>query len=387
MGFLDTLPLTIMEWLRASLNSFLPIWGTELVAALIKVVAVIVLAIMPVILLTWAERKVLARGQDRFGPNVAGPYGLIVAFADAIKILSKEDIIPRAADRPVFKLAPAAVIIPTLLVFTVIPVGRGMTAADLNIGILFAISVASLGVIAVLTATWTSGNKYSLVAAFRSVAQLISYELPMAFAVLAVVLASGSLSTVGIVQAQSVPFVISMPVAAVIYFLAALAEANRCPFDLLTGESEIIAGFNLEYSGMRFAMFYIGEYAHIFIIGALTTTLFLGGYRGPILPGWMWFFIKSFAVVFVVLWIRTSWPRMRIDQLLDFAWKFLIPVGMVHLLLVAVVYRILPGGGLGTAALSLVANLALVGTVVVVLVYRARRSTSRRFRALVLGEV
>ncbi|NPV07865.1 MAG: NADH-quinone oxidoreductase subunit NuoH [Anaerolineae bacterium] len=386
MGFLDTLPITIMEWLRTTLSQFLPLWGVELVVALLKVVLVLVLAIMPVIVLTWMERKVLARSQDRFGPNVAGPYGLIVAFADAIKILTKEDVTPAAADRRVFKLAPAVVIIPTLLVFTIIPVGRGLVAADLNVGILFAVAVASINIIAVLAATWSSGNKYSLIATFRSVAQLISYEIPMAFSILAVVLASGGLSTVTIVESQTIPYAIVMPVAAAIYFLAALAEANRSPFDLLMGESEIVAGFNLEYSGMRFAMFYIGEYAHIFIVGALTATLFLGGYRGPILPGYIWFFVKSFAVVFVVLWIRATWPRMRIDQLLDFAWKLLIPISLAHLMLVALMYKI-AGGGVVASLLTLAGNVVLLAVVAASLVWRARQSSSRRIRALVLGEV
>jgi len=386
MSFLDALPVTIMQWIRATLNLYLPYWGTELVVALIKVILALVLAIMPVIVFTWMERKVLARAQDRFGPNVAGPYGIVVAFADAIKVLTKEDIIPAAADRIVFRLAPALVIIPPLLVFAVIPVGRGAIAADLNVGILYVMAVASLGAIAVLTATWSSGNKYSLVAASRSVAQLICYEVPMAFAVLAVVLASGSLSTVRIVEAQTVPFALCMPIAAVTYFLCALAEANRSPFDLLMSDSEIVAGFNLEYSGMRFAMFYIGEYAHIFIIGALTTTLFLGGYRGPILPGWMWFFAKSVFVVFVVLWIRATWPRMRLDYLLDFAWKFLIPLGMANLVLVAAAYKVATNSYVA-AALSLVANLGLLAVVALVLVAKARRGGSRRLRALVLGEV
>ncbi len=386
MGFLDTLPITVMDWLRGLLCQVMPAWGVELVVALIKVVLILVVAILPVIVLTWLERKVLARGQDRYGPNLAGPYGLVVAFADAIKILTKEDIIPAAADRQVFRFAPALVLIPTLLLFTVIPVGRGMIAADLNVGILFAVAIGSLAVIAMIAATWSSGNKYSLVSMFRSVAQLISYELPMALSVLTVVLVTGSLSTVRIVEAQAVPFALVMPIAAVTYFLASLAEANRSPFDLLLGESEIVAGHNLEYSGMRFAMFYIGEYAHIFVIGALTTTLFLGGYRGPILPGYLWFLIKTMAVVYVVMWIRCTWPRMRIDQLLDFAWKMLIPLNLANLMLVALVWKVANGGLLGSL-LSLAVNVGLLVVIGAGLVRYARRSTSRRTRALVLGEV
>jgi len=375
-----------MDWLRGLLGQGLPAWGVELVVGLIKVVLILVVAILPVIVLTWLERKVLARGQDRFGPNLAGPYGLVVAFADAIKILTKEDIIPQAADRQVFRFAPALVLIPTLLVFTVVPMGRGMIAADLNVGILFAVAIGSLAVIAIIAATWSSGNKYSLLSMFRSVAQLVSYELPMAFSVLTVVLVSGGLSTVRIVEAQVIPFALVMPIAAVTYFLASLAEANRSPFDLLLGESEIVAGHNLEYSGMRFAMFYIGEYAHIFVIGALTTTLFLGGYQGPILPGYMWFLIKTMAVVYVVLWIPCTWPRMRIDQLLDFSWKLLVPLNLANLMLVALVFK-LAGTGLLGSLLSLVVNVGLLVAVGTFLVRRARSSTSRRTRALVLGEV
>lgn len=386
MGFLDTLPVQIMEWFRATLNQYLPIWGTEFVVALVKVLLLLVVAIVPVIVFTWAERKVLARTQDRFGPNVAGPFGLIVAFADAIKILTKEDVTPAAADRTVFRLAPALVIIPAILVYAVVPFGRGMVAADLNVGIVYVLAIASITVVGVLSASWSSGNKYSLMSSFRAVAQLISYEIPMAFAILAVVLVAGSLSTVSIVEAQVVPFAITMPVAAIIYFLCALAEANRSPFDLLESESEIVAGFNLEYSGMRFAMFFIAEYGHIFIVGVLTTTLFLGGYRGPILPGWMWFFIKSLAVVFAVLWIRTTWPRMRIDHLLDFAWKFLVPLAMVNLVMVAFIYRVV-ADPYAAAVVSLLGNLGLIALTVIVLRAAARRSRSRGFRAIVLGEV
>lgn len=357
-----------------------------MVVALAKVVLALVVGIMPVIVFTWMERKVLARGQDRFGPNVAGPFGLIVAFADAIKILTKEDVIPAAADKPAFRLAPALILIPALLVIAVIPFGRGAIAADLNVGVLYVIAMGSMTALAVLTASWSSGNKYSLVSAFRAVAQLVSYEVPMAFALLAVVLVSGSLSTVRIVEAQAVPFALTMPIAAAVYFLCALAEANRSPFDLLEGESELVAGFNLEYSGMKFAMVYIGEYLHIFLIGALTTTLFLGGYRGPILPGWFWFFAKSLFVVFVVLWIRTTWPRFRIDQMLDFAWKFLVPLAMANLVVVAVAYKITSDVYMG-AGLSLLANLLLLTATVVLLVAWARRSKSRRVRALILGEV
>ncbi|MGQ9552932.1 MAG: NADH-quinone oxidoreductase subunit NuoH [Anaerolineae bacterium] len=386
MSFLDTLPVTIMQWLRVTLNLYLPAWGSEFVVALVKVLLALVIGVMPVIVFTWMERKVLARGQDRFGPNVAGPYGVIVALADAVKILTKEDVIPARADRLAFRLAPALILIPALLVIAVIPFGRGAVAADLDVGILYVVAMGSVTVLAVLTASWSSANKYSLVSAFRAVAQLVSYEVPMAFALLAVVLVSGGLSTVRIVEAQVVPFALTMPVAAVTYFLCALAEANRSPFDLLEGESELVAGFNLEYSGMKFAMVYIAEYLHIFLIGALTTTLFLGGYRGPILPGWLWFFAKSLFIVFVVLWIRTTWPRMRIDHLLNFAWKFLVPLGMVNLLLVALVYKITTNAYLA-AGLSLLANLALLAVVGAGLVAWARRSKSRRMRALLLGEV
>jgi len=385
MSGLEALPLSIMEWLRTSVAQSLPLWGVEVVAALVKVVVIVVISIIPVIALTWMERKVLGRGQDRFGPNLAGPYAIFVAFADMVKVLTKEDITPDAADKTVFRLAPALVLMPIVLVFAVVPMGRGLIAADLDVGILYVVAVGSLGVIAMLAATWSSGNKYSLIAAFRSVAQLVSYELPMALSILAVVLVTGSLSTVRIVEAQTIPFGLVMPISAVTYFLALLAEANRSPFDLLNGESEIVAGHNLEYSGIRFALFYIGEYAHIFLIGALTTTLFLGGYRGPWLPGYMWFMIKTMAVVYLVMWIRCTWPRMRMDQLLDFSWKLLIPLNLANLMLVAFVFKI-AGGGVLSMVLCLAANVALLYVTAAIMRRKASKSSSRRFRALVLGE-
>jgi NADH-quinone oxidoreductase subunit H len=385
MEFLDVLPLMIMQWVRTQLDMIMPVWGAEAIIAVIKIILLLAVGIAPVIAFTWAERKTLARAQDRFGPNVAGPYGLVVAFADAIKILTKEDVAPAAADSIVFRLAPGLILVPALLVLAVVPFGRGMVAADLNVGILYAVAMGSVTVLGVLSASWSSRNKYSLVSALRSLAQLVSYEVPMAFALLAVVLASGSLSTVRIVEAQVVPFAISMPLAALIYFLSSLAEANRSPFDMLESESEIVAGLNLEYSGMRFAMFYIAEYLHIFLVAALTTTLFLGGYKGPLLPGWVWFFGKSLLVVFVVLWIRTTWPRIRLDYLLDFAWKFLVPLGMANLVLVAIAYRLASNPYLA-AGLSLVGNLVILLLAGGILVLVARRSQSRRLRAVVLGE-
>jgi len=386
MSFLDSLPVTVMLWVRGTLSLYMPVWAMETVVGLLKVILAVVVAIMPVIVLTYGERKFLGRAQDRFGPNLAGPYGVIIAFADAIKMLTKEDVLPALADRHLFRLGPALAVIPPVLIFGVIPFGRGVVGADINVGVLYILAIGSIGALAVLTAGWASGNKYSLVSAFRSVAQLVSYEVPMALSVLAVVLASGTMSLVGITEAQSVPFVVSMPVAALIYLCCAFAEANRSPCDTLTSESDIIAGFNLEYSGMKFAMFYIGEYAHIFIIGCLTTVLFLGGYRGPVLPGWLWFAIKSGLVVFVVLWVRATWPRMRMDHLVSFAWKFLVPMALANLVLVACVYKIVTNA-YAAAALSLIANVGLLVVTGAILVRAARRSENRALRAVVLGEV
>jgi len=285
----------------------------------------------------WFERRFISPFQLRIGPNRCGPFGLLQPVADAVKVMLKEDIVPTLADKWVHFLAPIVVFVPILLIFAVVPIHEGVgLIPDLNVGILFVIAVGSIETIAVFMAGYGSNNKYALVGAMRSVAQMVSYEMPMAFAVIAVVIVVGSLSLHDIVVLQTVPFALLIPMAFLFYFICALAELQRTPFDLLEAESEIIAGYHIEYSGMKFAMFYLGEYGGAIAQSAIITTLFLAGWKGPVLPPVLWFMIKLFAVFAMIVWIRATWPRVRIDQLMSYAWKYMLPLSLVNLLIVAI---------------------------------------------------
>jgi NADH-quinone oxidoreductase subunit H len=329
-----------MDWLGNLLLTFLPAWTMRLVIDFIVIVVILGFAIVAVLFMTWMERKVVARIADRIGPNRWGPFGLFQPIADAIKMLIKEDIIPASADRWLFNLAPILIMIPALLIYAVIPFGAGMYATDLNIGILYMVALGSITTVSMLIAGWGSDNKYALIGAFRSVAQLVSYEVPMVLVIVSVVMVTGSLSMVDIVENQSIPYILIMPVAFVVYFLCATAEAGRSPFDLLEADSEIVAGYFIEYSGMKFAMFFLAEYINLFAIAAICTTLFLGGWKGPILPPYIWFLIKCFAVIFILMWFRGTWPRFRIDHMLDLAWKVFVPLSLVNILLIGVVTKL-----------------------------------------------
>lgn len=290
------------------------------------------------------DRKVAARFQIRKGPNRVGPVGLFQTIADTVKLLIKEDITPKAADKALFIAAPFFVFVPTFLVFLVIPFGKGLIAADLNIGILYVLAVTGLAVIGILLAGWASNNKYSLIGGLRSAAQIVSYEIPLLLVILAVVLLSGSLKMGDIVEAQSGGVmswhVFPQIVGFILFVIAGNAEINRAPFDLPEAESELIAGFNTEYSGMKFAFFYLAEYTNLFVTAALVVVLFLGGWHGPFLPPVVWFFIKTYAVITLLMWIRWTFPRIRVDQLMEFAWKYLIPIALVNLIATAVIVKI-----------------------------------------------
>jgi len=299
-------------------------WGVFVVIILVFVMAMIMGFI-------WFERRGLGRFQVRLGPNRAGPFGLLQPVADAIKVLIKEDIIPAKGDKLVHWLAPVVAFVPALMIFAVVPFHDGALLADLNIGILYVVAVSSVGVVGIFMAGWGSNNKYSLIGAMRAVAQMVSYEIPLALSIIGVVLIAGSLSMNSIVEAQNIPFILLQPLGFIIYFLAACAEINRTPFDLLEAESEIVAGFHIEYSGMKFAMFYLVEYCEVLAISAIITTLFLGGWRGPLLPPFLWFLIKVFGVFFLIFWVRSTIPRLRIDQVMAFAWKCLLPLALINL--------------------------------------------------------
>jgi len=290
------------------------------------------------------ERRGLGRFQVRLGPNRVGPFGILQPVADAIKVLIKEDIIPAKGDKLVHWLAPVVAFVPVLMIFAVVPFQNGALLADLNIGILYIIAISSISVVGIFMAGWGSSNKYSLLGAMRTVAQVVSYEIPLGLSIIGVVLIAGSLSMSEIVAAQNIPFILLQPLGFLIYFLAALAEINRTPFDLLEAESEIVAGYHTEYSGMKFALFYLVEYAEVLAISAIITTLFLGGWRGPVLPPFLWFLIKVFGVFFVIFWIRSTIPRVRIDHVMAFAWKFLLPLALINIFITGIEVIILPEG-------------------------------------------
>ncbi len=292
--------------------------------------------------LVWMERKLLARLQVRYGPNRAGRYGLLQPIADVIKLLTKEDTVPEGSDRIVFLIAPALVATTALLIFAVVPFGENITVggrtiplviADLNVGMLYVFALSSLSVYGVALGGWASNSKYSLIGGIRSAAQMISYELALVLSLVPVVMLAGSFSLVGIVNAQhTVPFILKQPVSFLLFLVSAMAETKRIPFDLPEAENELVAGYHTEYSGMRFGLFFLGEYIGLVVLGSLVASFFLGGWHGPFLPPLLWFLIKVLAVVFLMIWMRGTLPRLRYDQLMHLGWKVLIPVALVNII-------------------------------------------------------
>ena len=317
-----------------------------LILAVLGVLIVVSFVLIIDIGLVWLERKVVARFQDRLGPNRVGPFGLIQPIADVVKLLIKEDTTPLGADRIIYNLAPILALATVLLIWAVIPFAPTLVGSEINVGVLFIVAVGAIGTLGILMAGWASNNKYALLGAFRTVAQVISYEVPMLIALLVPVLLARTMSVQGIVQEQEIWYVLMAPVSALIFFLTGIAEIGRTPFDLLEAESEIVAGFHIEYSGMKFGLFYAGELLHALTIGVLFSTLFLGGWRGPFVEqipilGVVYLFFKAFLVYFVIMWIRYSLPRIRIDHMLNLNWKFLTPLALVVLIATAVMDKIL----------------------------------------------
>jgi NADH-quinone oxidoreductase subunit H len=356
----------ISEWFKGLLLGWgLPENFVTLLMYFIGAVVVSLAAMGIVVLLIWVERKIAGRLQDRFGPNRAGPFGLLQPFADIIKIFSKEMITPDGADKVPFNLAPVISVASVLLIWAVIPFAATVVGADIHVGVLYVIAVGSFGIVAVLMAGWSSNNKFALLGAARAVAQMVSYEVPMVLALLIPVLLSGSMGVTSIVAAQEVWFVFWAPIAALVFLITSMAEVGRAPFDLLEAESEIVAGFHTEYSGMKFGMFYVGEFLHVFTIGALMATFFLGGWRGPgveAVPilGFVYFYAKAFLGYFVITWIRLSLPRIRIDHMLSLSWKFLTPLILVVLMVTAVLVKLLEGVNIWIFTFSmLIANFAI----------------------------
>ncbi len=301
------------------------------------------------IILIWAERKLAGRFQDRIGPNRVGPYGIFQTFADIVKIFTKEDITPAGADKLTYNMAPLISVATVILIWAVIPFSTAWMGTDINVGVLYIVAVGAIGIVSVIMAGWSSNNKYALLGAFRVVAQMVSYEVPMVISLLVPVLLARSMGVHQIVEAQNTffgTFFWMAPVAALIFFVSSLAEIGRTPFDLIEAESEIVAGFHIEYSGLKFGMFFVGEFLHAFTIAALTAVLFFGGWQGPgayayPILGFFWFLLKAFLLYFVVVWIRTTLPRVRIDQMLALNWKILTPLSLAVLILTAVLDTLL----------------------------------------------
>jgi len=318
-----------------------------LVAVLAKTLVVFALVVFTAAYLTWVERKLIGHIQVRLGPMRVGPHGLLQPIADGIKLMFKEDIVPEAADRAIFLVAPAIAFIPAFISFAVIPFGdriqvRGrsidLVLTDINVGLLYLFAVASLGVYGIVLGGWASNNKYALLGGLRSAAQMISYELSLGLSVVGVLILSRSLSLVEIVRAQSpVWFIVLQPVGFLTFLVCAIAETNRAPFDLPEAETELVAGFHVEYSSMRFAMYFLAEYANMIAVAGIATTLFLGGWRGPVLPPVVWFAAKVFALIFLFIWLRATLPRFRYDQLMRFGWKVLLPAALANIVITGAV--------------------------------------------------
>jgi NADH-quinone oxidoreductase subunit H len=285
--------------------------------------------------LIWLERRMLALWQDRYGPNRAGPFGLLIVVADTIKLFFKEDWIPPFADKTIFVIAPTIIGATVLMGFVIIPYAPGLLIADLNIGLLFFLAMSSLGVYSIVLGGWASNNKYSLLGALRGASQMISYEVFMGLSLMGVVMLSGSFRLTDIVLAQKgCWFIITQPVGFVIFMIAGIAETHRLPFDIPEAESELVAGFHSEYSGMKFGMFFIGEYLGITLISAMAVTLFFGGWLGPaFLPPLIWFSLKTFVFILFFILLRASLPRPRYDQLMEYGWKILLPIALLNLLI------------------------------------------------------
>lgn len=377
MSFINDPISFLAEVIANFLRGFLPeVWVTFIVT-LLGVIITASFGLLIVIFLIWLERKIAARFQDRIGPNRAGPYGLLQTFADMVKLITKEDVVPERADKLAFNIAPILSVVAVLLIWAVVPFAPGWIGTDLNVGVLYIAAVGSFGILSILMAGWSSNNKYALLGAFRAVAQLISYEVPMLITLMVPVLLARSMGLMTMVEAQDLWFVLLAPVSAIIFMVSSIAEVGRTPFDLIEAESEIVAGYHTEYTGMKFGMFFAGEFLHAFTVGVLFAVFFLGGWRGPLadqfpLLGAVYLILKGFLGYFIVMWVRSTLPRIRIDHMLTFNWKFLTPLSLTLLVMTAILDKVF-----GNTALRF--PVLLAGNVFVLLLsWLALRWYSRR---------
>ncbi|HZK86169.1 MAG TPA: NADH-quinone oxidoreductase subunit NuoH [Desulfosporosinus sp.] len=345
---LDNLFLIIAATIRGLFADPHSVWA-NLTMDIINFIIVVIIVVLAALILILLERKIAGWTSQRTGPNRLGPRGWFQTIADALKLMGKEDVTPASADKFIFKIAPMIIFSLPMMTLAVIPYGDGMAPINLDLGIFYFVAISSISTLAFLMAGWGSNNKYSLLGAMRAVAQMVSYEIPLLFSLLGVVMISQSFNLGVIVEAQAtIPFIILQPLAFVIFLIAALAELNRAPFDLVEADQEVVAGPFTEYTGLRWGLFFLGEYGNMTAMAGLGATMFLGGWQGPgFLPGYVWFFLKTGVIIFLIMWARWTFPRIRIDHLMHLAWKVLLPLSILNILLTGLgiyVYRFVMGG-------------------------------------------
>jgi len=375
------------RWMAGLLDGWgTPAWLSTLLIQLVGVVLLVSVMMVVDILLVWVERKVVARFQDRLGPNRLGPFGIIQPFADIIKLLIKEDITPHGADRVIYNLAPILSLMSVLLLWAIVPLAPVIFGVDLNVGALYIIATGAIGTLAIIMAGWASNNKYALIGAFRQVAVLVSFEVPMIATMLIPTILAGSMGMNAIIQAQDVWYVVLAPLAAIIFMIAAIAELGRSPFDLNEAESEIVAGFHIEYTGMKFGLFYAGELLHAFTFGGFWAILFFGGYRlfgleqlGPLVAAVI-LLGKALFGYWIIMWVRYTMMRVRIDRMLAFSWKFLTPLAFALLLATALVNTLLRDASALIHAGGMLLTNVVAGAIVVQILRRFGNRERARIR-------
>tara|TARA_A100001037_G_scaffold306590_2_gene353016 strand:+ start:4007 stop:5227 length:1221 start_codon:yes stop_codon:yes gene_type:complete len=369
-GFYQTNAL--YQAIHGFLASFLPCSLATIGTGIMFSLFLVNIFLVSTALMTWGERRLLGRFQTRVGPNRWGPFGLLQPIADLISLLFKENLIPRGSDKLLFIVVPILIMMPVIMVLGVIPLSPGIALADLNVGVLYILAITSVSSLGIFIAGWSSNNRFAIFGAVRGVAVLISYEVPVVISLLGIVVVTGSMSLLSIVEAQAIPFLMVQPMALLVFFIGSSAEMNRTPFDIAEAESEIIAGYHTEFSGIKFAVIQAAEYGAMIVASAIIAIVFLGGWSGP-LPeylGWLWIFIKILIVVFVFTWVRATLPRLRIDQIMAFCWKGLLPMSLINLLAVVIETFVLkgPDGQLSVSDLWIMCVINTIITVCTVVV-------------------
>jgi len=380
--------ISIATWFEGVLVGWgLAPWAVNLILTVVGVVLLCTVMLIIAIWCVWVERKVVARFQERLGPNRIGPFGLIQPFADIIKLLIKEDIAPKGIDKIPYNIAPILALATVLTLWAIIPLSPTVLGSDINVGVLFIVGIGAISTLGLIMAGWACNNKYALLGALREVATMISYEVPMVIALMIPVILASSMGINKIVESQSsLPYIFVVPLAALIFLVSSQAELGRAPFDLSEAESEIVAGYHIEYSGMKFGMFYAGELLHAFTVGAIFSSLFLGGWSGPFVDrvpalGVVYLFLKSLFIYWVVMWIKYTLPRLRIDHMLSFNWKFLTPLSLALLMVVAILHKLLQNTDTWVYVLGMLAGNLLVGWVAILISRREVKTTRLEFAA------